>query len=98
LEDDITALVMANNFDGIDIDFEAKLTQTRPYFSTFLKGLYQRMGKKWVYCTIESRTPVSSRYPDGNVPADATDYANDYVAINRYCDRVQIMAYDQGSV
>ncbi len=98
LEDDITALVMQNNFDGIDIDFEAKLVETKPYFSTFLKGLYQRMGSKWVYCTIESRTPVSSRYPNGNAPADATDYANDYVAINKYCDRVQIMAYDQGQV
>jgi spore germination protein YaaH len=98
LEDDIAALVKQNNFDGIDIDFEAKLAETRPYFSLFLKGLYQRMGNKWVYCTIESRTPVSSRYPNGNAPADATDYANDYVALNNYCDRVQIMAYDQGQV
>lgn len=97
LEDDITALVMENNFDGIDIDFEAKLVETKPYFSLFLKGLYQRMGKKWVYCTIESRTPVSSRYLD-TVPKDATQYANDYVAINKYCDRVQIMTYDQGTV
>ncbi len=98
LEDDITALVMENNFDGIDIDFEAKLVETKPYFSLFLKGLYQRMGKKWVYCTIESRTPLSSRYPNGNAPKDATDYANDYVAINKYCDRVQLMVYDQGTV
>ncbi len=98
LEDDIAALVKENNFDGIDIDFEAKLVETKPYFSLFLKGLYQRMGKKWVYCTIESRTPVSSRYPNGNAPADATDYANDYVAINKYCDRVQLMVYDQGQV
>lgn len=98
LEDDITALVKQNNFDGIDIDFEAKLVETKPYFSLFLKGLYQRMGNKWVYCTIESRTPVSSRYPNNNAPADATQYANDYVAINKYCDRVQIMAYDQGTV
>lgn len=98
LEDEIAALVKREGFDGIDIDFEAKYSKTRPYFSLFLKGLYQRMGKAWVYCTIEARTPLSSRYPDGNAPADATDYANDYVALNKYCDRVQIMAYDQGRV
>lgn len=97
LEDDITALVKANNFDGIDIDFEGKYAETRPYFSLFLKGLYQRMGNKWVTCTIESRTPLSSRY-DGTPPKDATLYANDFVAINKYCDRVNIMAYDQGAI
>src|SRR3989344_2109130 len=48
LEDEITALVKKNGFDGIDIDFEGKKAETRTYFSTFLKGLYQRMGKKWV--------------------------------------------------
>src|SRR3989344_4984930 len=53
LEDEIAALVKQNNFDGIDIDFEAKRHETINYFSTFLKGLYQRMGNKWVYCTIE---------------------------------------------
>jgi spore germination protein YaaH len=98
LEDDIANLVKQNNFDGIDIDFEAKLVETKPYFSLFLKGLYQRMGPKWVYCSIESRTPISSRYPNGNAPADAGIYANDYVAINKYCDRVLVMTYDQGTV
>ena len=95
LEDAITALVKKNNFDGIDIDFEGKLAKTKPYFSTFLKGLYQRMGKKWVMCTIEARTPLDSRYE--NIPKDI-QYANDYVAINKYCDRVRIMTYDQGSI
>ena len=95
LEDDIVALVKTNGWDGIDIDFEAKYAETKDYFSTFLRGLYQRMGKKWVYCTIESRTPLSSRYD--TVPANI-EYANDYVEINKYCDRVQIMAYDQGSI
>src|SRR3989344_802455 len=59
LEDDITELAFNEGFDGIDIDFEGKLAEDKNYFSTFLRGLYQRMGKKWVMCTIESRTPRS---------------------------------------
>ena len=99
LEDEIAALVVKNNFDGIDIDFEAKKHETMDYFSTFLKGLYQRIGKKWVYCTIESRTPLDERYsPGAKIPADADDVANDFIEMAKYCDRVEIMAYDQGTV
>lgn len=99
LEDDIAALVKRNNFDGIDIDFEAKKHKTISYFSTFLKGLYQRMGNKWVYCTIEARMPLENRYsPGATIPPDATDFANDYVEMNKYCDRIEIMAYDQGTI
>ncbi|MDO8548096.1 MAG: glycosyl hydrolase family 18 protein [bacterium] len=99
LEDEIAAMVKQNGFDGIDIDFEAKQHETINYFSTFLKGLYQRMGNKWVYCTIESRMPLEDRYsPGATIPPDATDYANDYREMNKYCDRIEIMAYDQGTV
>lgn len=97
LEDAIANLVKDKGYDGIDIDFEGKKAETKDYFSTFLKGLYQRMGTKWVMCDIEPRTPVDSRY-DSTPPKDATDYANDYVQINKYCDRVRIMAYDQGAI
>lgn len=95
LEDEITALVKEKGFDGIDIDFEGKKAETKNYFSTFLKGLYQRMGKKWVMCTIEARTPLNSRYD--TIPEDIK-YANDFTAINKYCDRVRIMTYDQGTI
>ncbi|PIR69345.1 MAG: hypothetical protein COU47_03170 [Candidatus Niyogibacteria bacterium CG10_big_fil_rev_8_21_14_0_10_46_36] len=99
LEDEIAQLVKENDFDGIDIDFEAKRHDTITYFSTFLRGLYQRMGNKWVYCTIEARMPLEHRYsPGATIPGDATDYANDYVEMNKYCDRVEIMAYDQGTI
>lgn len=99
LEDEIASLVKSRGYDGIDIDFEAKQAGTINYFSTFLKGLYQRMGTKWVYCTVEARMPLEDRYsPGATIPPDATQYANDYVAINQYCDRVELMAYDQGTV
>jgi spore germination protein YaaH len=99
LEDQIANIVKQNGFDGIDIDFEAKQAATINYFSTFLKGLYARMGNKWVYCTAEARMPLEDRYsPGATIPPDATDYANNYTAMNQYCDRVEIMAYDQGTV
>lgn len=99
LEDEIANLVKAQGWDGIDIDFEAKKHETIDYFSTFLKGLYSRMGNKWVYCTVEARMPLEDRYsPGATIPPDATDYANDYNALNKYCDRVELMAYDQSTV
>ena len=98
LETDIAKLVRTNQYDGIDIDFENKTAATKDYFSLFLKGLYSRMGEKLVTCDIEARTPVSDAYYGSDIPAGATTYANDYVQINKYCDRVHIMAYDQQGV
>lgn len=93
LEDRIAALVFEKGFDGIDIDFEAKGASTNKYFSLFLKGMQMRLGsKKWLMCTIEARTPPSDAY--AKVPKKL-EYANDFAAINKYCDRVRFMTYDQ---
>jgi spore germination protein YaaH len=98
LEKTIVALVKQNNYDGIDIDFEGKHAADKTYFSTFLKGLYQRMGNKFVMCSIEARTPTDARYYGTTVPPDAEIYANDLTAINKYCDRVRVMTYDQQGI
>ena len=85
-------------YDGIDIDYEGKYAKTRPFFSLFLKELYKAMGSKWVQCTIEARTPLDSRYlSSADIPKDL-EYANDFKAINKYCDRVRFMTYDQQTV
>jgi spore germination protein YaaH len=92
--DAIVAMVNKNNFDGVDIDYEGKRASDRDNFSAFLKELYKKMGKKIVTCTIEARTPPDSLYK--TIPADL-EYANDYKQINKYCDRVILMTYDQES-
>ena len=89
--------VYARGLDGIDIDYEGKYARTRPYFSLFLKDLYEAMGyDKWVMCTIEARTPLDSRFSSPEAIPTDIEYANDFPEINKYCDRVRIMAYDQG--
>ena len=90
--------VNVNGYDGIDIDFEGKKYETKQCFSSFLKELYKSMGNKWVQCTIESRTPVGDRYHDQEVPADAGQYVNDFDVINKNCDRVKFMTYDQQTI
>lgn len=93
LEDEIAAEVKAKGYDGIDIDFENKASSANSHFSLFLKGLSKRLGKNtWLMCTIEARTPPQDAF--SKMPAKL-EYANDFVALNTYCDRVRFMTYDQ---
>lgn len=95
---DIVALVKKNKFDGIDIDYEAKTAETRPYFSAFLTELSTALhkDKKKLICTVEARTPPESRYATTSKEVLAkVEYVNDYKIIGKVCDQVRIMAYDQ---
>lgn len=96
-EDAIANLVRTMKFDGIDIDYEAKLPETKDYFSLFIQGLAIRLHPmgKILACTVESRTPLADLR--GGIPDDVRR-ANDYTALNKYCDEVRIMAYDQGLI
>lgn len=95
---EIVALVKKNKFDGIDIDYEAKLAETGPYFSTFLTELSTALhkDKKKLICTIEARTPPESRYATtSKAVLSKVEYSNNYKVIGKVCDQVRIMAYDQ---
>lgn len=92
----IVDMVVKNGFDGVDIDYEGKRAEDRDHYSAFLKELDTALSKKKVnkmlMCTIEARTPPTDLYKV--IPADL-EYANDFKAINKYCDRVRLMTYDQ---
>lgn len=94
----IIALVNKYKVDGIDIDYEAKLAEIKPYFSAFLTELsssLHKSGKKLI-CTVEARTPPDSKYATTSADVlSKVEYSNDYKVIGKVCDQVRIMAYDQ---
>ncbi len=90
----IVSMVEKGKYDGVDIDYEGKLADTRESFALFLGELKKALKGKTLSCTIEARTPPADLYPAGKVP-EVMEYANDYTALNEHCDRVNIMAYDQ---
>lgn len=91
----IENLLQKNNFLGVDIDYEGKDVDDRDNFTMFLKSLHQNLSQnqKSLDCTVEART--TDLPPMGFSETRAMSWANDFSALNNFCDSVRVMAYDQ---
>ncbi len=93
--DAIVSMLKKNNFPGVDIDYEGKDVADRNNFSSFLEDLHQKLQPlgKTLDCTVEART--QDLPPTGWTGTRAMSYANDFSALDQYCDSVRVMAYDE---
>jgi spore germination protein YaaH len=89
---ELVKIVEENDFDGINVDYEGKKKETKDDFSAFLRELNKELDDKTLTCALEARTPPDSLF---KIVPPKMEYSNDYKVINKECDWVEIMAYDQ---
>jgi spore germination protein YaaH len=91
----IVEMLKKNNFSGVDIDYEGKNISDKDLFTNFLKNLSAKLKieNKNLSCTIEART--QDNIPLGMSGTRAMSFANDFNALNTFCDTVHLMAYDE---
>ncbi|MSR71372.1 MAG: hypothetical protein EXS50_01695 [Candidatus Taylorbacteria bacterium] len=94
---DIVSLVEKNNYAGIDIDYEGKDVSLKNNFSDFIKSLAisLHVREKVLSCTIEAR--AQDDIPGGWDSKKAMSWANDLSVLNKYCDQIRVMTYDEQS-
>ena len=51
--------------------------------------------KKILTCSVEPRSPATDIWA---TPPNPLPYSDDYAVLNKYCDEVRVMAYDQGTI
>ncbi len=73
----------AENFDGVQIDFEFVSPADKEYFWSFLKELKEGLNGKILSAAVPARTKTLS------------DDAYDYKVLSEIADRIIVMAYDE---
>jgi spore germination protein YaaH len=84
----ITALVMAHNYSGIDIDYENLRASDRHAFTAYAGALAAALHAHGKLLSVAVFAKTS------NTGYGGRNLAQDYAALGRVCDQVRVMAYD----
>ena len=92
----IIELAQSINASGVDIDYEGKRMEDKALYASFFEKLSKALHDKnlTLSCTIQARSTATP--PDRLVKIKATaPWADDLAKMNKYCDTIRLMAYDQ---
>lgn len=87
--DELVDLVEKNNFDGIDIDYEALKSYQKDDFSLFIQELSRELHKKDKILGVAIHPKTS----EDNPLEDNGSHAQDLRKIGRYADQLYFMTY-----
>ncbi len=97
--EEIVRQVSANNYDGIDIDYESTYRDDRELLNTFLRKLKAELSQRGKILSFTVMHKIDDRKIYSFLPQ--THEAQDWKAIGEIVDEFRIMAYDftgQGSL
>lgn len=94
--DRIIELAQSVNASGVDIDYEGKRMEDKALYASFFEKLSKALKAKnlTLSCTIQAAATATP--PDRLIKLKATaPWSDDLAKMNKYCDTIRIMAYDQ---
>lgn len=89
LINNILNALVANNYKGVNIDFEGLYASDRSYYTTFIQELYNTLHPRGYLVTAAVPAKTYDSLTDG------WSGAFDYVQLGKYLDQVVIMTYDE---
>jgi spore germination protein YaaH len=85
----IVNAIRANNYKGVNIDFEGVFYYDRSYFTAFMSELYSTLKPLGYMVTLD----VPAKTYDSTT--NSWNGAFDYAALSSYADQIVIMSYDE---
>lgn len=89
LVDNILKALKANNYKGVNMDFEGVLYYDRSYYTLFIKELSETLHKEGYILSLSLPAKTNDN------PKNPWNGAYDYVELGNYADEVLIRSYDE---